>query len=758
MTKVSSSILKDYVDPDEYVWINKSDEILYPIRIKLPMPEDIESITNYGMPAKEQVFRYESRPAKLEYLENEVRREARVEARKNKQDTVAQQEQMFNEKIWDKLEGNYEYYRREIEWIKKQWYYRLYGKWYFINGKPVYLNGWNWYYLNYFPLEGAGLPEYRDRDRRWFHAQLYAYTTTERPKKSPNGNLLKNPDGSLFMEDAGLRTMYGTNNLKGRRVGDTSKAESIGYNIVTLGSERKGGIQGDSKATSAETFGKLVFAFRKTPFFFRPTVANPIPKSELDFDSKEFDKGIQSKINYATTVMRSFYDGTKGHFFHVDEPGKLDARESVFRRHEVLKRCVYQGTNLIGFMIYTSTVDDMTLQAGKEYFRLSRESHFEDRDEIGRTGSGLMNVFFSAADGAEGFVGRYGESIIGTPTPEQVKYLHPKVKNSRGEYMGAREFYESDREEKRRKKDISGLTEVKRLHPMSFKEAFTPPAQNTFFNMDVIESRMGELQFDNKVVANGNFEWESGFGSKVVFHEKEEGARFSISERLNNHQANKKIKKGNVYYPQNGYKFVASGDAFRLEKERLEGTRMSNGGGAVFRVFDEEIDNPEKDVSEYVTNNFVCIYKYRPSTPEEYVEDMLKMCIYYGAYMYPENNIDEIERNFRAWGYTGYLLSDTDPKTGKRKNSAGFFSEGNAKKGLFNRGIEFIDHHGSRCKFYSLLEEFAQISGLDEMTKYDLLTAALGCLKGQEEILRRRDRVNQFQGVDIGGVFPTYYY
>ena len=34
-------------------------------------------------------------------------------------------------------------------------------------------------------------------------------------------------------------------------------------------------------------------------------------------------------------------------------------------------------------------------------------------DENGQTISGLANLFFSAEDGLEGFIGRYGESIIG---------------------------------------------------------------------------------------------------------------------------------------------------------------------------------------------------------------------------------------------------------------------------------------------------------------------------------------------------------
>jgi hypothetical protein len=356
----------------------------------------------------------------------------------------------------------------------------------------------------------------------------------------------------------------------------------------------------------------------------------------------------------------------------------------------------------------------------------------------------------------EGFVGKYGESIEDNPTPEQAAYLQNKMTNSKGEVMGAREFIEADRAEKRRNKDMAGLTAAKRLHPLSYKEAFTPPAQNTFFNMDVIERRMGELQFDNTKTLRGDFQWTSGFGSKVTFIYKPEHGRFVITKRLEEQQANKKVKKGSHFRPNNGWRFVASGDAFRLEK--TDGGRMSDGGGAVLRVYDESIDGPDKQLKDYKTNQFVCAYRYHPPTPEEYVEDMLKMCIYYGAYMYPENNIDEIERRFKEWGYKGYLLYDIDTKTGKKKNQAGFFTGGGSKQALFNRGIEFIDNHGEQCDIIEILQEFGEIGGLDDMTNYDLLTSVFGCLRGQEEILKRSARRKQFHGVDVSGVFDAKYY
>lgn len=754
MSKVPSRIIQQYSDPDESIWLNLNDEILHPFKIELPQPKKIDKITGYGLEAVDQTFQYEKYPSRLVDLEREVRKNIK---RSYKSQTITQQEQVFYEKIWDALFDNYDKYEEEIDWIKWQWYYRLYGKWYFIHGQPVYLNGWNWFYLNYYHLEGEGLPEYRDRDRRWFYGQWYAYNTTERPKLGKGERLLYNHDGSLVMEDAGIRTVFGTNNVKPRRVGDTSKAGSIMYNISNMQVEAYCGIQGDKEETSKSVFRrKLILAFRQLPFFFKPTVIDPFPSNILEFDSKDHNLGIRSKIDYASSVYRDYYDGEKLNGLHLDEAGSLDKRENVNGRHRTLQKCLYQGTRLIGFMIYTSTVKNMTPDSGEEFMKLAEGSHYEQRDAIGRTQTGLINIMFKAYDGLEGFVGKYGESIVERPTPDQLEYMRNKVKNRKGEYVGAREYIEADRAEFRRKNDMEGLTDAKRLFPNSYKEAFTPPARNTFFNMEIIEKRVGELQFDNTKTLYGNLEWVSGFGSDVKFVENGGNNRFIISKRLQKHTANKKIKKGSHWYPQGGYKFVASGDAFRVEKS--DGGKISDGGGSVLRVHSDAIDPPDKSLDEWETNNFVCAYKYRPPTPDEYVEDMLKMCIYYGARMYPENNINEIEKLFKKWGYKGYLLYDIDPYTGRKRNNAGFYSGGNSKQELFNRGIEFIDYHGERCDIIEILKEFGAIRGLDDMTNYDLLTSVFGCLRGQEEILRRTAYNSKPKSVDVGGVFREFSY
>ena len=132
MQESISKIIKQYKKEDDCFFINE-DRDLIPIKIKLPECTDITKIDGYGLPVKEQKFTLQKYPQKLKKLEKESGHNI--------------------ETIWSRLNQNQIFYSDEIKWIKKQWYYRLFGYWCFINGKPTYLDPWNFFYLNYWHLD-----------------------------------------------------------------------------------------------------------------------------------------------------------------------------------------------------------------------------------------------------------------------------------------------------------------------------------------------------------------------------------------------------------------------------------------------------------------------------------------------------------------------------------------------------------------------------------------------------------------------------
>lgn len=745
-------IIRSYQDYGEsHVYLNTHDQDLQPFRVELPQPENIEEITNYGLLPDEQVFVREKVPRQLQELEEDIRMQLRpLNLSPN------EKEQRFVDQIWDEIDGSPDKYREIRKWITDQWYYRLYGKWYFINGKPTYLDGWHWFYLNYWTLEQVGLPEYRDRDRRWFHGQRYILSTTEAPKINSEGNVMYHPDGTLVMEDKGIRTFAGSNVLKARQKGDTSKAQSILYEIISRTFEGRGGIQAESENKSSFVFRrKQKLPVQKMHFIFWPTLREIDPGKVLQFSSKERDKGIDASIDYAETVYRTFYDGENLNGIHVDEPGKLDKRESVKARHEVLRKCVQE---LEGIMLYTTTVYEMETSAGIEFLELTKQSHFQNRNQMGQTTSGLCNLFLPATEAAHGFVGKFGESIIDTPTKEQIPYLGKKIKNSKGEYMGAMEALQYYRQDYERKGDLVGLANEKRMEPLSFRDCFTPAAQSQFFDHEIITTRMSELRMNPPGhVMRGNFMWVgSKFSNKVKFVQDDTG-RWVVSKRLTGNEANRIIKRGNVYYPNNGHKYVSVGDAFRAEK--VEGGKMSYGGGAVYRVWDKTVDDPNnKDTNQFETRQPVCTYLYRPQTVNEYVEDMLKQDIYFGAFQFPENNITHIEEKYKEWGYYGYLLYGYNKTTGKKNNVAGFYTNYATKPIMFNKGRDWIKQHGPQCEHLELLKEFNEIRNPDDLTNHDLLASFLGCLMAEDILVERVEFKDNIQTFDLTSVYSLNYY
>jgi hypothetical protein len=751
---ITRAILSQYKDPDEYVYYNTNDRDLIPFRVKLPVIKDIEQVTNYGLVASEQVFKYEIYPMRLLSLEEDIYKDLRQKTKLSAQQKTLE----FSRMMWDSLYGNYEKYHKEIEWIKTQWHYRLHGKWYFINGKPTYIDGMHWFYLNYWHLEQVGTPTYRERDRKWFLAQRYFMTTTEAPKKAGRGEYMYHPDGTLVMEDVGFRTFLGSNDLKARQIGDTSKAACILYEIISRTPEGRGGIQAEDEKQSEFVFHrKLKLPVSLMKFIFRPTLKEIVSISSgtsLDFSSQEKGFGLNASIDYATTVSKSFYDGENLNVILVDEAGKLSSRESVKARHEVVRKCMRV---LEGFMMYCTTVYELDTSAGDEYLKLTKQSHFHERNDDKKTTSELGNIFFPADEAYEGFIGKFGEPIKDTPVlPEQIPYIKRKIRNDKGEIMGARDFLLSVRRKYEKAGDMEGLANEKRMEPLSFRDCFTPPAKAQWFDYNVISNRLAEIQINPLPhVLRGNLIWVGNkFSNKVTFRDDPSG-RWFISKRLTHNEANRIIKRRGTYFPDNGFKYLCTSDVFRAVK--TEGGKMSDGGMTVFMPWDKTIDPSDKNVDLWETRRFVCTYLFRPSV-SEFVEDVLKTCIYYGAFQYPENNLASVEEKFREWGYSGYLLFGRDPKTGKPNNAAGWYTNEKTKPEMFNRGRDWIARHGAMCEHEELLKQFNEIRNPGELHSFDLLASALGAFLGEEVILETSDFKEKVKTFELNELYPKYYY
>lgn len=734
MVYVSQKEVKKYSTHVKTVKINEEDPILTTIEVdildliqrtyklfnsesptKLPKFRNIDF---YTFKRQNQYWRPFSTPEKLLLLEKKHRAKPL-----KKGDSFISRELGILNTFWKELDDNEDFYENEIKWLRKMWFHRLYGYWMFNNGVPTYIPGPHFFYLQAWTLVDGNKPKYRERDRLWYIAQMNALTETRTfAKLDDKGKAIPEPDGSFKMTDLERRVLVGTNNPKSRRVGDTTKAQSFNGEFATRTMDAHIGIQGKDDKNARNVFSRhFSKPFKRLPIYWKPLFKQLDPQGEHYFDSDDPTIGLETRVDFATSADRSNYDGYQLARYHRDEPGKVKY-EDVNKAHKVILQCLALGIEIIGFMIYTTTVDEMNRRGGENFLKLAMNSMWDERDSNGWTKSGLINIFFPAYYNLQGFIDKYGMPIIDKPTPEQQKYIKNKI--------GAKQFLINKRKSLERAGDMEGLNEEKRLYPFTFKECFTPPAGNVYFRTDIIDERINEVEFNPQLMPrSGYFDWVNGPFSTVRWIDDPNG-HFWNSYVLEENQTNKFVKIKDIYYPSNPEKGVIGADAFRVE--RTEGGKMSDGGIAAFLRHDPLIDPHDVEVKKWITNRFILTYRYRPETTELYAMDVLMAALYYGFLVYPESNVDVIDKRFKEWGYGGLLLYDFNPKTKKKKENPGFYTQDNVKTKLFNLLRTYIALHGRRDRHPDLLREILDIPSKEAMTKYDLFTAAGGALLGVE--------------------------
>lgn len=736
---VSPQILAQYHSAPRHIWVNtddqkngtKTDRDIDPIEIILPEAPEPHLIDNFGLPAREQKWHPPKLPKRLEELQRIYK-------------TI--------DEIWDEIENHQDIYEDEIDFIKIQWERRLNGYWFYNNGTPTYMDGWHYFYCAWWVID-IGLPKYRDRDRRFFLFARKIYTETKSPKCDKSGDAIRDKYGNYEWIEHGRRIFYGFNYPKYRREGATYKAEDICYEIISRTMNARGGIQSLNDTKSRECFLiHLVQPWKKLPFFFKPSYeGSTSPKTELSFSPPAVRlsskgslstsmMGLESKVDYTIADARG-YDGSKLYFHHDDEVGKLED-VSCWTRHLVVKETLGEGAMIKGFTIKTSTVGEMEKGGGKVFKHQCMMSNYYHRNPNGQTDSGLATLFIPSYDGLEGFIDEYGMSVIDTPTKQQAEYI--------GNTVGAREYILGQRKGYLTKGDQEGLSEETRKFPIRFAECFRTSAKTSGFNLNKLEGYIDDLAMQRLPIAVGNLEWKDNIkDSKVIFVPSSTG-KFRLSHQLNESEANRKFwsDEEQTWKPGNAFWGVAGGDPFKFNKTKSN--RKSKGAGAVIRkarITDGDFSMKRK---------FVCTYSQRTYDKMIYVEDMIKMCVYFGVPMFPEIDYPLLWDEFEKRDYSGYLLYKVDPRTFKISNTPGD-SSNRVKQDIFSEFMEWIENEADKENHIEILEECRDIDGPEDMTNYDLFTAAGYALLGTRGLFDEVDKIDE-EGCNLNDYFNQHSY
>lgn len=541
--------------------------------------------------------------------------------------------------------------KRRDEYVERMYHKRHNGEWWLIGGRVVYITGKFWYYLNFWWTESGMFPEFREGDLNFFLVWEHCYRDKD---------------------------CYGMLDIKGRRMGDTEKTLCIMYEEASGTRNVWCGMQNVTETDAKDNFLRITASSVEVPFFFKPIVpSGTAPTKKLVFKypqeiqtmkklktekAKDGQDGqikivykyppINSKIDYAPSV-KGKYDGKRLRIYHLDEPGKI-TEFNVNHQWEVIKPvlALQNGAKIVGKAIWTTTVEDIeNANTMQNIQKTWNDSDPRDRNENGRTHTGLYRYFRDC-------VNAFGVDEFGFHLKEE---CYRQVANERASFEA--------------KTDWDGLASFNRKHPLTIEDVFRPPHNECVLYPIFLDKRIRQIG-ENKMGGEqttmpngetvrpmeiaGDFAWEKGFGSKVLWIPHHKG-KWHVSHLPET--PNYCYRQGDgLPRPGNSAKYTFGVDPVDHIADDGQG---SDGGGAIYRRYNKLVDadlalDEDGNVADWEvwrmqTDRFVADYIDRPQNPYEYFEEMLKAAIYYGVGIFPETNRGSIIPWFNEKGFRHYV-------------------------------------------------------------------------------------------------------
>ena len=618
------TVLKDYVKPKVINRLNRYKKWKYGYNkehdlIVISKTGEIGEIYNIqgliiGLPKKENVTEFESNKWEYQQYPKELSKIKSV----------------FD---WD--EYPVEFKEKWYDYIDTEFKRREEGFWFINKGKPTYITGTNYMYLQWSKID-VGQPDFRESNRLFY----------------------------LFWEACKAdERCYGMCYLKNRRSGFSFMASGETVNQATISTDSRFGILSKSGPDAKKMFtDKVVPISVNYPFFFKPIQDGmDRPKTELayrvpasKFTRKKLDTneklqeitGLDTTIDWKNTGDNS-YDGEKLKLLVHDESGKWERPTNILNNWRVTKTCLRLGSRIIGKCMMGSTSNALD-KGGENFKKLYYDSDVEKRNANGQTRSGLYSLFIPMEWNYEGYIDSYGFPVFNTPKEA--------IEGPQGDLIdqGVIDYWQNEVDGL--KSDQDGLNEYYRQFPRTEQHAFRDETKQSLFNLTKIYEQVdyNEDLRNSSIVTTGSFQWENGIkDSKVLFMPNKNG-RFKITWVPPVELQNRVITKGNTRYPGNEHC-----GAFGCDSYDISGTvdnRGSNGALHGLTKFSMEDVPPNRFFLEYIA---------RPQTAEMFFEDVLMACVFYGMPILAENNKPRLLYHFKRRGYRGYSMNRPDKKYNK---------------------------------------------------------------------------------------------
>jgi hypothetical protein len=745
-----------YQKHDESFLVNWGSKTLTPIRISLPDPPKLELIDGYGLHPDDQVFRRLEIPPRLTKLEESVKIEYATKDRGASSSRVLKT-------FWERLEARKEDYKDEIEFIKKFIYYFYEGYWCYIDGKPTYLPGWYFGYLNTYRMTldvGRGYPEYREKSRlRWlFRDYIYRTAETFADLDRKTGLAFKVPDqfGNLYyrMIDTGKKLFYGTIEPKDRRGGLTNE---YCYMLIRMAMAHRG----DDRLCTIVSMGgenaethfkkKLLPAFNDMYLWLKPVWRGStiLQSNQIEFLSKDYTEigNLGTTINFTDSGADLANDGKMLLAAGFDEQGKGKRLGNVQNRWHINREAMSLGAGekIIGFCIHPSTVEKMA-EGGQDYKDMCDLSNFYRRNANGQTQSGLSILFFPSSFCLEEYMDKFGQPVMENPSPRQARLGYRKRIGSKAYISNTRKsLYDPENPVK-----MAAYRSFVRKYPETYEECWTGVAGQLGLPNEFLRKRKEQLEMKPETI-KGEFLWTDKRMMRVIFVERSDG-RWVIAKQLSPQDSCRVTTMEQysafedeeivVNRPDGVIKYIVGVDSHQFSNKaearyiEAQNTKKSETGIAVLQRRDINIDVND-DPKTWVTKKFIAYFKGRLATSADQADEALKAAVYYNALINIEINRrevwEEIVRSHMG-GYLNYkveLLANGEPKMSYVPGTA---LGGNNKSSGFALLADYYEYYWAIDPIYELICSCDDISSMEELTKYDDIAAAIQALFGDQSL------------------------
>ena len=521
-----------------------------------------------------------------------------------------------------------------IDYIEDEFNKREKGYWFYNDGKPTYLTGTHYMYLQWTKID-IGHPDFREANRLFY----------------------------IFWEACKAdKRSFGMCYLKIRRSGFSFMSSCEGVNTGTITKNARIGILSKTGADAKKMFtDKIVPISNNYPFFFKPIqdgmdkpkteLAYRVPASKITkknmFNIEEnVLEGLDTTVDWKNTSDNS-YDGEKLQLLIHDESGKWERPENILNNWRVTKTCLRLGSKIIGKCMMGSTSNALD-KGGRNFKDLYNDSDCTKRNANGQTKSGLYSLFVPMEWNMEGFIDLYGMPVLDTPKQE--------IKGIDNEYIyqGAVNYWEN--EVVSLKNDPDALNEYYRQFPRTESHAFRDESKQSIFNLTKLYQQIdyNDSIIKEHFITQGSFSWQDGIkDSKVIWSPNKRG-RFFVTYIPKHSLQNNVFKKGNRFYPGNEHL-----GSFGCDSYDISGVVVGKGSNGSLHGL------TKFSLEDMPSNHFFLEYIARPQTAEIFFEEVLMACVFYGMPILVENNKPRLLYHFKNRGYRGFCLNRPDKSLNK---------------------------------------------------------------------------------------------